>query len=231
MSPSPVPTPPPIIGRPLFRARWGLILAAASLGMLLAPITMGVWAFHRCRHLGPAAGALRDALLTENPTAWKKQCELTTRGLPMGSIRFIAGFVPLPSDGQQVLQGIREVEVAVYQARRDAVRPQTRRDFTAPDLRMSACGWERLAGVFDGPQHVVIYVPKNLKSEHDARFCLAVQESAQWVVIAGEADLGALAELIHQHWPPPHTSGQETHFTALRAAHPTHRWMARPLNR
>lgn len=178
-----------------------LILAAASIiatGLLLS---VAAWGVYRSLHVGRDAAALRDAAAPDLARSWQKQCEFSVGAVPLFLARFGLGFAPVPNEARQALGSIRSAEVAVYQTRERNPRQPLSEQFIATDQAMSARGWERLVGVLDRDQMVVIYVPRKMRSERELKFCLAVRDHSQLVVVAGGANLEPLLELAARRMP------------------------------
>ena len=190
---------------------WGWLRVCLTLFLASFVATVGafiivagmIWSGLR---VGPDAAALRNACLRGHSGQFQKQMELSLGGVHCGLIRFGLGFAPLPDEARAAVASLKAAEVAVYELHgQDHGAIRTER-FVAADEVMSKRGWERLVGVVDRDQLVMIFVPREVRSEGDLRFCLAVQDLSQLVVVSARTDLEPLLELSAQRL---HTWGRE----------------------
>jgi len=177
--------------------RWRLIFLLAGGSIVVSALLLGMvgWSVLRCLRLGPDAAALRDALAPSQATAWHKTCEFSAGWISLSVARLGLDFVPLPPEARQALAAVRGAEVAVYDSGKRQADPLSVQPFAAADRAMSARGWERLVGVKEPQQLLVIYVPKNPRSDQEIVFCLAVLDRSQLVVVAARTDGQALLEI------------------------------------
>lgn len=196
-------TIPPMMGPQSREWSWvrvclALLLASlvATVGAILLVAGM-IWSGLR---VGPDAAALRNACLRGHSGQFQKRMELSLGRVHCGLIRFGLGFAPLPDEVGVAVASLKAAEVAVYELHGKDHGAARTECFVAADEVMSKRGWERLVGVVDRDQLVMIFVPREVRSEGDLRFCLAVQDRLQLVVVSARTDLEPLLALSAQRF-------------------------------
>ena len=108
-------------------------------------------------------------------------------------------FAPVPPQARLVVRAIQRAEVAVYQQETGGTNGSRSALLAAADQAMEARGWVRMVGVLEREQLVVVYTPKAASSTRHIKFCLAVLEPRQLVVVSAQGNLEPLIELAQTH--------------------------------
>ena len=172
-------------------SKWGVALLLLAILVPLL-VVMGVTSYFR---MGRDARALRNSFLESKAGAFQKKIELSVGGLTCGLARAGLSFVNLKPEARSALSALRSGEVGVYQVARDFSGPDRMLALTSADEAMTRRGWDRLVGVMHRREMVAVYVPREGCSERDTRFCLAVLDGHQLVVVSARGNLEPLLAL------------------------------------
>jgi hypothetical protein len=150
-------------------------------------------------HLGRDAAALRNGLLKTAAREYSPVVEANLGPVTFWAVRTGLGFAPLEPEARMALRAVRAAEVSYSQRRHPGGKLDQATMLADADKAMTARGWERIVGVRDGDDLVAVYVPKNLRSPRDVRFCAAVVGAEELVVAAGRSNLEPLMEIAARH--------------------------------
>jgi hypothetical protein len=180
---------PPFWRRPLF---WGLVIVCGIYAVAILG-AVRVVSFFR---LSPDGRAVRESIVRAGGASWHKKVEISAGAVSVGLARFGLSFVDqIPREARTALQALKGAEVGVYE--RSAAGDMGSRSsmLTAADRAMTDRGWERVVGVMDRHDLVLVYVPKDLRSARRTRVCVAVVNERDLVVAVARADLEPLLQL------------------------------------
>lgn len=145
------------------------------------------------------AGALRDALVAALPQSPTTRVQVSAGPALLGLARFGLQWVDqIPDEGRLALRAVRSASVGVYTLSTRKTPLAGSRLLAAADQCMNARGWTRLVAVIEHQQTVMIYTPGKQRSSGVQKFCLAVCDADQLVVVSGAADLDVLLELVER---------------------------------
>jgi hypothetical protein len=182
---------------------WARRLWAPLLVVLL--LSWGVISVTGYFRLSSDLRGLRDGLMaSDGPRsgAWNKKIELRVGWLSCYVVRAGLSLLPLDPDAQTVLQAARGFEVGVYQLSQGADwRTCAGRNclLKAADDAMAKRGWDRLVGVSQERELVVVYVPKEQSRLRNVRACVGVINGGQLVLAGVRSNLEPLLELVQKH--------------------------------
>jgi hypothetical protein len=180
----------PVIPR---RSKWPWLVLGMFL--FLGSLAYGALSFLR---VSSDTRALRDCLLQATASNWSKTIEVNVGSFTFSLARVVTAFIDIPAEARTALRAARGAEVAVYQ------RPPGKACFdmaalvSGADEVMADRGWERLVGAVSGHQLVTVYVPNKIRSPRNVRFCVAVVERGQLVVVSARSNLEPLMDLAIQ---------------------------------
>jgi hypothetical protein len=148
--------------------------------------------------LGRDARCLRNSLTHQNapaPLACKKQFELSVGPISFLLLRSGLSLAPLDPNVRTALESVRGAEVGIYKLNAAADPAAFHAALATADQAMSVRGWDRVVGVGQGRELVVIYAPQRPARGARVDVCLAVVTRDQLVVVSGRTDLEPLMAL------------------------------------
>jgi hypothetical protein len=162
--------------------------------LALAVVIVGVTGFFR---LSRDAQCLRDSLaksLVFQSGSWNKKIQLRVGAFTCEAVRLGLSFIHLQPEARTALRAVRGGEVGVYQLGRGSRFANYSAMIEAADEAMARRGWDRLVGVAQEHELVVVYVPRSV-SPSNVRACVAVLNEQLLVVASARSDLEPLMEL------------------------------------
>ena len=105
---------------------------------------------------------------------------------------------PIPREARTALRALEGAEVGVYERSAGGGMGSRSTMVAAADRAMAARGWERVVGVAERQQMVLVYVPRNLPTWGRAQVCVAVVSERELVVALARAKLKPLLELAQE---------------------------------
>ncbi len=173
---------------------WIAVLVIFVLGpvLLAGAITLTVL---NALYVGSDTAALRAVVAPSLANGWHKEAEVHVGWFPLALARTALRFAPVEPEVRQALRALRNAEVSVHARHADGRSTDRGAMLIDADRVMSARGWERLVGVVDRHDLVLVYLPKDLSYAHDIEACVLVLEPRHLVVVSARADLEPLLEL------------------------------------
>jgi hypothetical protein len=189
------PTPRPRASR--WQRFWIAVLVVFVLGpvLLAGAITLSVL---NALYVGSDTAALREAVAPGLAGGWHKEAEVHVGWFPLALARTAICFAPVEPEVRLAFRALRNAEVSVHARHADGPSGDRGAMLSTADRVMAARGWERLVGVIEHRDLVLVYVPKDLSSAHDIEACVLVLEPRHLVVASGRADLGPLLEFARR---------------------------------
>ena len=178
--------------------RWllRLLLLTFALGLFfLAAAVYGITSFLR---LGSDERALRNGLLKASAEHWNKRGELNLGTVTCSIARTGLAFARLEPQAKTALSCFRAGEIGFYELERRHDDMDRAAMLSAADSAMQRRGWERLVGVVDPHDFVLVYLPKKLLDADDFKACVAVIEEGRLFVGSVRGDLEPLMELVRE---------------------------------
>jgi hypothetical protein len=123
---------------------------------------------------------------------WRQQIALNAGRLTLGAVRAGLSCVKLDPVTRAALQSIRTAGVGVYQLPSGTPPPDRAAMLAAADSAMTARGWERVVGVMDGKDLVMVYVPGKNVTVHRMKCCVMVFDGEEMVLVSAQGDLEPL---------------------------------------
>ena len=178
---------------------WGGLCCVFLLCAVLSPVWLvgtALLGVMSCFRVGGEAAALRDSLVPGAAETWPTEVEFTLGWVPLTLAQAGLAFAPVPPQARLAVRAIERAEVAVYQRETNGSKGSRSALLAAADQAMEARGWIRVVGVVEGEQLVVVYAPKSVSSTRHLKFCLAVLEPRQLVVVSAQGNVEPLLELV-----------------------------------
>jgi len=136
-----------------------------------------------CTRLDRDTRALRDSLTKASGSEWQEQVEISAGFFTVGLVKTIVAFTDAPPEARTALSALRGADVGVYRLEGTAGEPASLSFLPTADRAMASQGWERVVGVENRHDHVAIYTPEKVRSPKDMRFCVAVMQERQLVLV------------------------------------------------
>jgi len=187
--------PPTPRSRP---SRWQRFWIAVLVVFVLGPVLLAgavTLAVLNALYVGSDTAALREVVAPSPATGWHKEAEFHVGWLPLALARTTLRFAPVDPEVRLALRALRNAEFSVHARHADGPSADRGAMLSDADRVMETRGWERLVGVVEHQDLVLVYVPKNLSSAHDIQACVLVLEPRHLVVASARADLEPLLEL------------------------------------
>ncbi len=190
-------------------SRWQRFWIALFVVFVLGPVLLAgaiTLTVLNALYVGSDTAALRGVVAPSLAKGWHKEAEVHVGGFPLALARTALRFVPVDPEVRQALRALRNAEVSVHARHADGPATDLGVMLTDADRVMEARGWERLVGVVDRHDLVLVYVRKDLSSAHDIETSVLVLEPRHLVVVSARADLGPLLELARRRpeWQEGH---------------------------
>ena len=181
--------------RPL---HWILIVCAA--GMLVIAVKIaGI--FFLSREASDLQSALTDAAGRDTDT----HIQFTIGPGLLSVARLATTWIDdIPDEARRGLAAVRRVSVGIYQLDGKLSGSDRVTMLEAADRKLGDRGWERVVAVANGKETVLIYTPKGWEKTDEIRFCVAVQDGRDLVVVSAQAETAPLMELVRYHLPDRH---------------------------
>ena len=209
----------PFWRRPLF---WALVVVFAIYGVATLGVVQAISFFR----VSSDSRALRECIIGADAPSWHKKAEVSPGVVSLGLARLGLSFVEgIPQEARTALQALRGAEVGVYERSVGGDMGPRSSMLAAADRAMAARGWERVVGVVERRDVVLVYVPRDLRAGRQARVCVAVINERNLVVAMARANLAPLLRLAQEAFsraerlravrygePPPHRAIVETSF-------------------
>lgn len=184
---------------------WIAVLVVFVLGpvLLAGAITLTVL---NALYVGSDTAALREVVAPGLARGWHKEAEGHVGWFPLALARMAVRFAPVDPEVRLALRALRNAEVSVHARHSDGPSVDRATVLSDADRVMEARGWQRLVGVVEHHDLVLVYVPKILYSAHDIEACVLVLEPRHLVVASARADLEPLLELARSRpeWQEGH---------------------------
>jgi hypothetical protein len=178
------------------------LAALLGAGVLVAlTAAAGVWSMLRA---GPDVAALRECVVTS--TGFRKEIELRVGPVVFGVVRAGLNFIELEPEVRSALGAVRGTSVGVYRLEAGLDRPAM---IEKVDQAMTRRGWERMVGVMEGKNTVLVYAPAKISTTRNLRLSLLVLDGEQLVLASVRGNPEPIFELlldeVARHCPGPHT--------------------------
>jgi hypothetical protein len=179
--------------------RWPRLLLWGS-AVFLASLAVVAIAALDLVTLSRDAAALRQVFVANSPATLHPRVQLSAGPATLALARLVVGCIDeVPDEARQALRAVRSASVGVYETDRNVFANSRAGLITIADQRMTRRGWTRIVGVRDGSQLVMVYVPVRSAGSGPQKFCLAVCDQRQLIVVAGAADADAIVALAERH--------------------------------
>jgi hypothetical protein len=180
-------------------ARWII----AGLVLLVSPVIivgLGVWSVLT---LNRDAAILRREVMTATGSDWHTKVQLSTGCVLLGTARAVLHFVHHKDidDARLALAAVKNASVGVYERNDRDAAVSLEQLLVHTDKVMQRRGWNRLVGVVDGRQTVLIYTPEDEGTGDKIDLCIAVVDGRQMVIVSTCVDAGELTKLVERHAP------------------------------
>jgi hypothetical protein len=168
---------------------------AGGLGIGLLLLVALAYGFTGYFRLSPEMAGLRESLQVASGETWHRKLTLNFGGFTCGAARLASTFTHLEPEARAALQSVRACEVGIYETLTTSATSDPGALLAAADAGMVARGWERLVGVAQNNQLVVVYVPRTVSSARRMRCAVLVCHERQLVLVAARMNLEPLLEL------------------------------------
>ncbi len=183
---SPVPVPR--------RRRWLLAVLLGSIalaGVVVAAAAINLFTLNR------DAVVLRDEVCSAFHGRGSTRVQISAGPGTLMLLRAGLHFVDdAPPEARLALRAIRAASVGVYTMQQRPADREVIAVMDAADRRMVRRGWERIVGVNNARATVLIYMPVKSREHGTQRFCLAVCNDHDLVIVAGAVDPDHLVDLV-----------------------------------
>lgn len=192
-------TPSPKVAKSERRLlRWLLI----GLAVMVTPVIVvacGVLSMLRLNH---DAAILKQEVLAASEAGWHARVQINAGWCALTTLRTALRFVEHEQSAELrlALAAVRHASVGVYELTDDADWDREQL-ITRTDTRMRARGWDRLIGVTEKRDTVLIYGKEAGWSDDQIDVCLAVVNGRELVIVSTRIDADDLAKLAGQHIP------------------------------
>lgn len=195
---SPV-VPPAIAQRERRLLRW---ILAGLLVMLVPVVVVGVGVVSMFRLSGDAA-LLKREVMAASDAKWNTKVQVSAGWCTLTAARTIMSFVEHEhrDEARLALSAVRRASVGVYERIGRAGELSTERLMAEIDQKMRQRGWNRLVGVAERNETVLVYCSDDLGSGDQMELCVAVLDGSDLVVVSTKVDAGKLIELAEKHLP------------------------------
>jgi hypothetical protein len=183
------PSPQPPLTRPAPRRLWLWALLVTPL-VLLALLGAGVAS---CFRLSSDARALRNELIKSSGVEWRQQIALNAGWLLVGTVRAGLSCLRLPPEARVALQSVHAAGVGICELPAGTPPPNRAAMLASADSAMAARGWERVVGVIDDRDLVLVYLPEKV-SVHRLRCCVLVFDGKDLVLVSAQGNLEPLVK-------------------------------------
>ena len=190
---------PPLEPRSTASRRWWLLIPFLLVVAVLFVVSFACYSLPGFLHVGRDAAALRNGLLKTASHEFAPVVEANLGPVTFWAVRTGLGFAPLEPEARMALRAVRAAEVSYSQRSHPGGKLDPATMLADADRAMTARGWERIVGVREGEDLVAVYVPKNLRSPRDVRFCVALVGAEELVVAAGRSNLEPLMDIAARH--------------------------------
>jgi hypothetical protein len=171
---------------------WCWMLAATCVFLALA-----AGGAYNLLTLSRDATALRRGVLDTYAGDSTTRIQLSLDGSLLGLVRTGLIFAPLPDEARLALKSVRKASVGVYELHDAMTRSNL---MSRADAVMLARGYNRIVGVIEDDETVLIYVPDGADAE-TLDVCLAVMDGKELVVVSARVASEPLMKLIEQKLP------------------------------
>ena len=172
------------------------------LGICLTPfVLLGVIALSVLT-LDRDAAVLRQHIMAGNKADWQTKIQLSVGRFSLGLVRTGLTFVHRKEvvEAQMALRAVKAASVGVYERKPLSMEAGATDQFIlSTDRAMVSRGWNRLVGVVDKEDRVLVYVPSHYDADGPIDICLAVINRKEMVVVSATVDPTGLAELVEKH--------------------------------
>jgi len=182
---------PPVIRR----RRWPWVLLA----LLVTPVVVLGAAAYSYLALDSDAAFLRRGIVRASGTEWKTTIQISLGRVSFAALRGGLSFVKDNDviEARDALSTLRKTSVGVYQRLGESGEWASTELMSDTDKRMQHRGWTRIVGVVDGKDTVMVYVPRD--GDEIDRFCVAVINAREMVVVSATIRPAALMDLVERH--------------------------------
>ena len=147
--------------------------------------------------LNREATALRRGVLDVYAGGSTTRIQLSLDEAALGLLRTGLIFAPLPAEARLALKSVRKVSVGVYELNDAMSRANL---MSRADAVMLARGYNRIIGVVEDKETVLIYAPDDADAD-TLDVCLAVMDGRELVVVSARVASEPLMKLIAQKLP------------------------------
>jgi hypothetical protein len=174
--------------------RRALLVVGSITGVLLL-CGFGVASFFR---LGTEADALRASLMRDSRGEWQKKVGIHVGFFTTALVRGGSSFFKLPPEAKAAISGLRGAEVAVYKRAVDLDEAKRGALLSSADETMTRRGWERVVAVCKDGKLVAIYTPRSGGRPSKVKFCIAVLDERNLVVVGVQGNLEPMLALANR---------------------------------
>ena len=183
----------PIVAR--VRIGYFILLALVS-----APFA-GALAVASYFHLSSPTRMVGTAFMDAVPGSWHKQFGISVGYFTLAAARVGISFFNVPPEPKAAINAVDGAEVGVYKLEEPSGRKDFRALLAAADKSMGRRGWERIVGVTQSDQCVVVYAPKNVSSLRAVSCCVGVLDGRDLVVVSARGNVNSLVDLARERLP------------------------------
>jgi len=152
----------------------------------------------RCFRLSSETRALRGSLMRLTPGDWDTRLAVHVGSLTTGLVRIGSRLLKLPPEPLAALDAIHAAEVGIYKLKQERLAVDYSAVVVSADKAMMARGWERVVGVAEGQELVLVYIPRKGVVAAKMSCCLMVLDGRQLVVASTRGNLEPVLEIARK---------------------------------
>jgi hypothetical protein len=165
-------------------------LAALAGAAVFAVLTAAAGVLSMLRP-SPEVATLRDCVMASAEV--EREVEASVGPLIFGALRASLNFVELEPEVRPALGAVRSASVGVYRVTQSLNRAAL---IDAVDEAMTRRGWERMVGVLEGNETVLVYAPARIPSTRNLRLSVLVLDGEQLVLASVRGNPEPIAKLV-----------------------------------
>ena len=168
-----------------------------GLGVLLTPVVgLGLLAYSVLT-LNANAAALRREVVAATHAELHTKVQLDIGWVTLGTARTVLAFVRHEhvAEAREALAAVRQASVGVYEWPADRATEHRESLFTRTDRVMKLRGLQRLVGVSQDRETVLVYGSDHAPSGSSLDLCVAVLGENELVIVSATVDADSLADL------------------------------------
>jgi hypothetical protein len=148
-----------------------------------------------CFRVSSDTRALRDVALEFAAPGAEEKIEIGVGFFTVGLAKVGTRFIELPPEVRTLLGAVKNVECSVYEVRER--QGDISQFLVEADRAMNSRGSDRIVGVIDADQVVAVYVPRDVKSEHNMKLSVVVLTRNELICATARGDLEPLVQMAY----------------------------------